>query len=88
MDDFKTETVPLTMYESHVARFTRAIRYMAIGWAMSVIAMGLVLVISLSYTEEVVTETVTQESTEYGSNHYIGGDLNGEANYYPDDAND
>lgn len=80
------EKVSLAAYEAQSSRIVRIVKYMALGWAMSIIAMGLVLVIALSYSEEVVTETtetVTQDSGDYGNNHYIGGDLNGEANYYP-----
>lgn len=68
--------VPFAAYESLAARFTRIIKCLIIGWACSVFALGLVLVISLSYTEEVVTETteVAQEADDYGSNTFAGGD--------------
>lgn len=77
--------VPFAAYESLAARFTRIIKCLIIGWACSVFALGLVLVISLSYTEEVVTETTTheveQEADNYGSNTFAGGD------YYDSKAN-
>lgn len=72
------ETVPLAAYESQASRFSRIIKWLIMGWAISVVALGLVLVISLSYSEEVVTETTThevaQEADNYGSNTYAGGD--------------
>lgn len=76
------ETVPLAAYESQASRFSRIIKWLIMGWAISVVALGLVLVISLSYTEDVVTETVTQEADNYGSNTYAGGD------YYDGEADD
>lgn len=72
------QTVPLAAYESLSSRMFRIIKYGAICWAISMIAMGLVIVISFSYTEEVVTETVSneveQEADEYGNNTFAGGD--------------
>lgn len=73
-------TVPLAAYESLATRFSRIIKWLIFGWVLSVIALGLVLVISFSYSEEVITDTVTQESESYGSNLYAGGD------YYGDEA--
>lgn len=86
MEETEVQMVPITAYESLSTRLFRVIKWLIMGWAISVIALGLVLVMSLSYTEEVVTETatVTQDSGDYGDNHYIGGDLNGEANYNTD----
>ena len=75
------ETVPLAAYESLSTRLTRIIKYLIMGWALSMIAMGLVLVISFSYSEEVMTETITneveQEADESGSNTFTGGDYYG-----------
>ena len=75
------QTVPLAAYESMTTRLCRIIRWIIIGWAISMAAMGLVLVISLSYSEEVVTETmtneVTQEADEHGNNTFAGGDYYG-----------
>lgn len=85
------ETVSLAAYEALASRMTRIIRYLIMGWAISMCAMGLVLVISLSYTEEVVTETtettaeVIQDADDNGSNVYAGGDVNGYANGQDDD---
>lgn len=88
MEELKTEVqmVPITAYESLSTRLFRVIKWLIMGWAISVIALGLVIVMSLSYTEQTVeevttTETVTQDGGDGGSNHYIGGDLNGNANY-------
>lgn len=77
------EMVSLAAYESQNTSFRRIIKWLIMGWAISMVAMGLVLVISLSYTEEVVTETtettaeVIQDASDNGSNVYAGGDVNG-----------
>ena len=73
------QTVPLTAYESMSSRLCRIIRWIITGWALSVVALGLVVVISLSYSDDVVTETVevAQEADDYGNNTYAGGDYYG-----------
>lgn len=77
--------VPITAYESMSSRLCRIIRWIITGWAVTAVALGLVIVISLSYSEEVMTETtettaeVLQNSDNNGSNYYAGGDLNGYA---------
>lgn len=89
MED-NVQTIPLAAYESQGTSFRRIIKWLIMGWAISMVAMGLVLVISLSYTEEVMTETtetITQDSGDNGSNHYIGGDMNGNPNYYENSFN-
>ena len=74
------QTVPLTAFESQAARMVRIIRYLAVGWAVSVIALVVLCIVSISYTEEAVTttETVTsdvmQDADNYGTNVYAGGD--------------
>lgn len=81
------QTVPLAAYESLSTRLCRIIRWIITGWALSMVAMGLVLVISLGYSEEVVTETVTQEADDYGFNTYAGGDYyGGETDYQESDG--
>ena len=79
------ETVPLAAYESLATRLCRIIKYLIIGWACSVFALGLVLVISLSYSEDISSETVAQEAENYGSNVYSGGNYYG---YETDDYED
>lgn len=82
------QMVSLAAYESQGTSFRRIIKWLIMGWAISMVAMGLVLVISMSYTEEVMTtETITQDSGDNGSNHYIGGDMNGNPNYYENSFN-
>lgn len=70
------QMVPITAYESMSSRLCRIIKWLIMGWALSMVALGLVLVISLSYTEDVVTETteVAQEADDYGYNTFAGGD--------------
>lgn len=75
------QSVPLVAYESMSSRLYRIIRILAIGWAMTAVALGLIIVISLSYSEEAYTETVSndveQEADDYGSNMFAGGDYYG-----------
>lgn len=89
----EVQTIPLTAYESLMTRMSRIVKWLIMGWALSVIALGLVLVISLSYSEEVMTETVTndveEEADDFGSNTFAGGDYygsqtNGETDSYED----
>lgn len=70
------EKIPLAAYESLSTRLCRVIRWLIGGWAISVFALGLALVISMSYTEDVMTETteVAQEADNYGNNTFAGGD--------------
>lgn len=72
----KVEMVSLAAYESLSSRFMRIIKYLIMGWAISMVAIGLVLVIFMSYTEEVVTETteVSQDADNYGRNAFTYGD--------------
>ena len=82
------QTVPLAAYESMSTRLCRIIRWIITGWALSMVAMGLVLVISLSYSEEVMTETVTQEADNYGNNTFAGGDyFDSQTDSYTDEGN-
>lgn len=71
------QMVPLAAYESLSSRLCRIIKWIITGWAITAVALGLVVVISLSYSEEVMTETVTQEADDYGYNTYAGGDYYG-----------
>ena len=75
----EVQTIPLAAYESMSSRLCRIIRWILTGWALSVVAMGLVIVLTLSYSEEVVTETteVAQEADDYGNNTFAGGDYYG-----------
>lgn len=72
----EVQSVPLAAYESMSTRLCRIIRWILTGWALSMVAMGLVIVISLSYGEEVMTETteVAQEADDNGYNTFNGGD--------------
>lgn len=87
------EKVSLAAYEAQASRFMRIIKYMVFGWMFSVIALGLVLVISLSYTEDVYTETTTaevmQDADNYGHNVYAGGDYyDSKTDNYDDEDDD
>lgn len=73
------EMVSLAAYESQGSRFMRIIKWLVMGWALSIVAMGLAFVICTSYAEEVVSETVTTEveqaADNEGSNYFANGDL-------------
>lgn len=72
----EVQMIPLTAYESMSSRLCRIIRWILTGWALSMVAMGLVVVLSLSYSDEMITETteVAQEADNYGNNTFNGGD--------------
>lgn len=91
----QVEMVSLAAYESQGSRFIRIIRWLIMGWVISMVAWGLAFVICTSYAEEVVTETtettaeVIQDASDSGSNVYAGGDVNGGyANGAPNDNED
>lgn len=86
------QSIPLAAHENDMARNHKVIKWLIIGWAVSVIILSSV-VYSLSFgweettttttttTEETTTdESVTQDSGDNGSNVYAGGDYYGEAN--------
>lgn len=85
MDDM--QMIPFAAYEAQQERHVRAIKYMSLGWVISVVMLVFLLIISISYevetVEEVTTTTtshdVAQDSGDNGSNHYIGGDYYGNA---------
>lgn len=72
------ETITLAAHESACERLARIIRWIVAGWALSMLIMGLAVMMLATYEEEVVTETseVSQDSGDYGSNLYAGGDMN------------
>lgn len=82
------ETISLAAHESHCERLARIIRWVVVGWAASVIMLGLVIMTMASYEEEIVTTEVTQESEDNGNNLYAGGDMTyGNANGQDDASN-
>lgn len=62
------EMVSLAAYESQGSRFMRIIRWLVLGWMLSMVAWGLAFVICTSYAEEVVTETETYEQFAHADN--------------------
>lgn len=88
------EMVSLAAYESQGSRFIRIIRWLVLGWTLSMVAWGLAFVICTSYTEEVVTETETYEryaQADNQGNAIVGDGDNsiGDSTYnaYGDDDN-
>lgn len=83
MDDM--QMIPFAAYEAQQERHVRAIKYMSLGWVISVVMLVFLLIISISYevetVEEVTTTTndVAQDTGDYGSAHFIGGDYYGNA---------
>lgn len=101
MEENKVEMVSLAAYESQGTSFRRIIKWLIMGWAISMVAMGLVLVISMSYTEDVVTETTTETYERYaqadnqgnaiigdGDNSIGDSTYNANGNGNEDDQND
>lgn len=58
------ESVSFAAYEAQAERNVRTIKYMVLGWVISVVALCLAMVLCLSYTDEVVTETTTSEISQ------------------------
>lgn len=86
----QVEMVSLAAYESQGSRFIRIIRWLIMGWVISMVAWGLAFVICTSYAEEVVTETTeaSQDADNYGSNAFTYGDYyDGYANGQDNDDN-
>lgn len=86
------ESVSLAAYEAQAARTTRYIKYLVLGWFLSLLVVCSAFVIAMSYTEEEITETTTtseiaQNTGDNGSNSYIGGDYYGNANDKISDEN-
>lgn len=80
------QMIPLAAHESAMARDHKVIKWLAIGWAASMLMMGATI---YSYanaeweyttettTTETTTETVDQDSGDSGYNIYAGEDVNG-----------
>lgn len=75
------ESVSLAAYEAQAERNVRTVKYLVLGWVLTTIALCLALIVSMSYTEETITETTTaevmQNADNDGTNYYAGGDMNG-----------
>lgn len=85
------EMVSLAAYESQGSRFIRIIRWLILGWTLSMVAWGLAFVICTSYAEEVTTTEVSQAADNYGSNAFAYGDYydgyaNGQDNNQDDET--
>lgn len=87
MENKAPETIPYLVHESHVARLERTIKRL---WILCIIIF-LALVGTNAYwiyyeqqfEDQVITQELTQDSGEGGTNTYtgniVGGDMNGEA---------
>lgn len=73
------ERVSMATFEAHVERSSKLIRWMIVGWAVSVVVLGFVIMTVASYTEETTTTTseIAQDSQDNGSDIYAGGDYYG-----------
>lgn len=74
------ERVSMATFEAQAERSAKLIRWLILGWAVSVVMLGFVIMTMASYEETVTTSEITQDSADYGSNVYAGGDYYGEAN--------
>lgn len=84
----KLDAVSTAVFQSQAQHFTNIIRWLIIGWASSVIALGAIIYVQVAYEDEyeltTETEEISQDAETGGMNHYIGGDFNGEATYQTD----
>nr|DAU21065.1 MAG TPA: hypothetical protein [Caudoviricetes sp.] len=76
------ERVSMATFEAQVERSARLIRWLIVGWAVSVVMLGFVIMTVASYEDQVVTTTseIAQDSQDNGTNVYAGGDYYGDAN--------
>lgn len=77
------ERVSMATFEAQVERSARLIRWLIVGWAVSVVMLGFVIMTVASYDDEVTTTTtseIAQDSQDNVSNIYAGGDCYGDAN--------
>lgn len=56
----EVQMVPLAAYESQAQHFHQTMRYMIIGWVITVALFVWLGIVMASYEEEVVTETTTE----------------------------
>lgn len=89
------EKVSMATFEAQCERSNKLLRWMVLGWAVTVVVLGFVIMTATSYVDDEVTETTTseisQESADNGSNYYAGGDYYGDADdkgYYDDGEKD
>lgn len=86
------ERVSMATFEAQSERSAKLIRWMILGWAVSVVMLGFVIMTMASYEDQVVTETTTseiaQDSQDNGSNIYAGGDYYGNADNQGNDDQD
>ena len=56
----EVQTVPLAAYESQAQRDHMTMRYIIIGWCISVVVMAFIGLVMFSYEEQTITETTTE----------------------------
>lgn len=81
------ERVSMATFEAQVERSARLIRWLIVGWAVSVVMLGFVIMTVASYEDTTTTSETSQDSQDNGSNVYAGGDYYGDADdqgYYED----
>lgn len=75
------EKVPLAAYEAQAERDHKTFRFLIIGWLVTCALFAFVVCMMISYDEEsTYYDEVAQDSGDYGSNVYAGGDYYGAAN--------
>ena len=85
----EVQMVPLTALESQAQRDHQTMRYLALGWCITLALAVFSMLCMASYEVEAVetteeTSTVTQSAGDSASNYYAGRDYIGNA----DDQND
>lgn len=73
------EKVPLAAYEAQAERDHKTLRYLIAGWVITCALFAFVVCMMISYDEETVytSSDVDQNSGDYGSNVFAGGDYYG-----------
>lgn len=72
------QTIPLAAHDTQMARMTRIIKWVIIGWVLTcALFVGTLWQIDSSTVTS--TETVSQDSGDGGSNLYAGGETNDNA---------
>lgn len=83
------ERVSMATFEARAERSSKLIRWMILGWAVSVAMLGFVIMTMASHEDTITTSEITQDSEDYGRNVYAGGGCYGNADdqgCYSDEA--
>ncbi len=70
------QTIPLAAHDTQMARMTRIIKWVIIGWVLTcALFVGTLWQVNTDTITTTETKEVTQDSGDGGSNLYAGGDM-------------